>query len=83
MNCTATFSGGVSVPGASKSYSLTKVTTSLRAGRTTTVKLKLSSKVGKAVQKALAKHKKVTATLQATVRGSQASSQRVTVTLTR
>ncbi|MDX6673503.1 MAG: hypothetical protein QOH11_921 [Solirubrobacteraceae bacterium] len=83
VNCTATFSGSVSVPGVSRSYSLTKMTKSLRAGRATAIKLSLSSKVGRAVQKALAKHKKVTATLQATIRGSQASSQRITVTLTR
>jgi spore coat-associated protein N len=83
VNCTATFSGSVSVPGASRPYALTKVTKSLRAGKATTVRLKLSSKVAKAVQKALAKHKKVTATLPVTIRGSQASSQRVTVTLTR
>ena len=83
VNCTATFSGSVSVAGVSRSYSLTKMTKSLRAGRATAIKLSLSSKIGKAVQKALAKHKKVTATLQATIRGSQASSQRLTVTLTR
>jgi spore coat-associated protein N len=83
VNCTATFSGSVSVPGTRRPYALTKVTKSLRAGKATTVRLTLSSKVAKAVQKALAKHKKVTATLPVTIRGSQASSQRVTVTLTR
>ena len=83
VNCTATFSGNVSVPGASRSYPLSKVTKSLRAGRATSIKLKFSSKAKKAIQKALAKHKKVTATVQTTVRGSGASSQRVNITLTR
>jgi hypothetical protein len=83
VNCTATFSANASVSGAGKSYKLTKVTKSLRAGRAMTIKLKLSGATSKAVLQALAKHKKVTATVLVTVRGSSASSQRITVTLTK
>ena len=72
----------MSVPGG-KSYSLAKVVKALRAGRVTTIKLTLSSKARKAVDKALAKHKKVTAKVQVTVRGASASSQRIIVTLTK
>jgi hypothetical protein len=45
--------------------------------------LKFSSKTRTAIRKALAKHRKVTVTVQETPRGGHASARRVTITLTR
>jgi hypothetical protein len=81
--CTASFSAAVSIRGASKAYKLGNVIRTLRAGVRTKVKLKFSSKTRTAIRKALAKHRKVTVTVQATPRGGHASARRVTITLTR
>jgi hypothetical protein len=70
-----TVAGTVSVPLAAKVYKLKPVTVSAGAGKTVTVKLKLSKKLLTAAKRALARHKKVQARL--TISGGGAVVKRV------
>src|SRR6185436_8496326 len=65
--CTATGTGTVSVPPASKVYRLGRATKSLAAGRPAKLKLKLSKKAQRAAKRALKRHKRVRARVTVTV----------------
>ena len=78
--CTATLTGSVKVPGVKKAFSLTNVTSTLRAGVRTTLTLKLSKKARSAIKKALGKRKRVTVSIAGTVQGGSGP-QRLSVQL--
>jgi hypothetical protein len=59
--CSASATGSLSVPGASKVLRLRKVARTLRAGVKTKLKLKLSSKARRAIKRALKKRKRLSA----------------------
>ena len=69
--------GTVSVPKLAKTYRFTTVKATVRAGNKTTIKLKLSSSALKAIKKALAKHKHLSAKITLTV--TTASGAKTTV----
>ena len=60
----------MSIPGASRTFTLRTVNTTLEASKTKTVRVKLSRKVIRAAKRALKKHKRVTATVNVTARDS-------------
>jgi CSLREA domain-containing protein len=64
---TATVSATINVPGASKTYKLKSVKKDLVAGKTLTVKLKISKSLREKVRKALARRRTVKATLKVSV----------------
>ena len=61
--CTLTASARITIPGASKSYRLKSLKRSLGAGKRVTLRFKLAGKVYKAAKRALAKRKRVSATV--------------------
>jgi hypothetical protein len=67
-NGTITVGGTLNVPNAAKVYKLKAVSVSATAGKTVTVKLKLTKQVLKAAKKALKRKKKVKASLTITAR---------------
>jgi hypothetical protein len=68
--CTVVTDTTISLPGAAKVYRLKKLTVTLAAGQSKVMRIKLSSKLAKLVKKALANHKKVTATIVVTATDS-------------
>jgi uncharacterized membrane protein YgcG len=76
--CRVTLTGSVKVPGVKKAFSLSKVTGDMRAGVRTKLKLKFSKKARSAIKKALARRKRVTVSIAATVNGST-KTQRLTI----
>jgi hypothetical protein len=76
--CRVTLTGSVKVPGVKKAFSLSKVTGNMRAGVRTKLKLKFSKKARSAIKKALARRKRVTVSIAATVKGST-KTQRLTI----
>ena len=68
--CTTTFGGTVTVPGASKVYRLSTLSTTLRAGVRTKVTIRFPAKVRTAVRKAISRRKRVTLSLRIGTRNS-------------
>jgi hypothetical protein len=77
VNCTVTATTHMSIPRASRIYSLRSVTTTLSASKTTTVRVKLSRALIRTVKRALKRHKRVTATVNVTARDSAKTLRRV------
>ena len=70
----ASATGTINLPGASKVYSLSPASSSLAPGAKTRLKLKLSKKTKKAVRKALKKRKKPKASIAVTVKSTAGGS---------
>jgi hypothetical protein len=80
--CSLNASARLSVPGASKTYKARSVKRSLAAGKSVTLKLKLSAKTIRAAKAALRRHKKVRATVNLTALGpggSTRSTKRISI----
>jgi hypothetical protein len=73
--------GTVSVPNLAKTYKFKSVTAKVVANNRTTVVLKLPSKALKAVRKALAKHKKLSAKIKLTVTSTTGRTTTVSKTI--
>jgi hypothetical protein len=77
--CTLTASARLSVPGASKTYSIKSVKRSLAANKRVTLKLKLSAKTIRAAKRALARRKNVRATVSLRARGAGGGQRKSTL----